>query len=172
MAGYVLKHNRTRITESGTSYTTVTDLLTVASGHLYIIKGVRAWVNVITGGAITRMGINLLTTNSSGLLAVPVAPYLILSSAGAITSTQLVCNWTSAADPSSTTTLGSDSNSAIAVTDTKMYRFNFGGLRDTHMEAGQILQHYPGNISNNDTAAVTSNSTVLDFDISYIDYTL
>jgi hypothetical protein len=170
MASYVLKNTRVVVTESGTEYTTATNLLTVTSGHLYIIKKLKATIDIATGGAITDLNVLMMTSNSSGTNFAYSAPLIQMTSAGAVASTHMTIDFT--ADPLGTIATTPTDWTSFAVVSNKIYSLNVPAYKDEHLEAGKILKFDPSSHLTAGTTVANSNSTILTFDISYIDYTL
>ena len=177
MASYVLKHSRVDVTGiTSVTYSTITDILTVPTGHLYIIKGLSQFYNIAsTGGAITGIGGAILATNASDANAALVSPLVYFTSAGAVTSGWAKLEFAAAnAEPTATLGLMASSVVTAAITSNAVLGYRHGGMRDMHLEAGQVLEYRPYYASNANAAwAVTSSlSASMAFDISYIDYTL
>lgn len=171
MASYVLKHAQVAITESGTSYSTTTNLLTVAASHLYIIKGVRCLNELSFGGAATGFHVGLELSDNAGATFRAIVPTTTLTSAGAVSDADI--HWDFGVVPAPTTTTPTNFASVFgAVASGEVKFIGIPGIRDLHMEAGQILRFTPNNTAGTATGVGTSNGSTLRFEISYIDYTL
>jgi hypothetical protein len=178
MASYVLKHARVNTGSiTSTTYSTKTTLLTVAASHLYILKGVKATINITsTGGAISYIGdvLSLTDTDGSGNETI-ITPLTHVTSAGVVSGAKILKEWAAEnSSPIATNGLLAATASTVAVADVLMYGFRHEGLHNMHLEAGQVLKYVPysATLSSQEWSVTTSLSASIVFDISYIDYTL
>lgn len=176
MASYVLKHSRTSLTGiTSTTYSTVTDLLTVTSGHLYIIKSLKAVVNFAsTGGTIGGAGLYLSITDNAGANSITFTGFPYVTSAAGVSNAFVQFDWTagSAVDPNTAPAFTSHRQTQ-AITSSTVYRIASNEMKDIHLEAGQILKLVPtDNTLASAWSIATSVSASILVEISYIDYTL
>lgn len=170
MASYVLAKSTTSISYSGATYSTITDLLTVPSGHIYLIKGIDLIADVNATGAGAQY-FNLGLTNTSGTQPNQVTQVVHLTNAATVNAyiyinftPPLVAGYSAVTAPSS-----------VAVVADAVYSFNVHStLKDKHLAAGQVLRFSPRLIyaSATGSTAATALGSVVRIEISYIDYTI
>lgn len=172
MAGYILTHVSTAVSPSTTPYSTVTDLLTVTAGHVYVLKTVKAVWRYGNQGGAAAWNARLALTDSAGANPMNMTPNVTATTQiAAAEKAQIVLDYTAKTPLVMPAFPGHATVAWTPTSDVSNY-MGWDIFSDMSMKAGQILQFHPTTIK----AAASTGGTTVDmyfrFDIGYIDYTI